>query len=60
MDYSPRGFSVHRISQAGYSSVLPFPSPGDLSDPGIKPTSAALAGGPFTNEAPGKPIAIIG
>ena len=25
-----------------YSSELPFPSPGDLPDPGIKPTSPAL------------------
>ena len=29
----------------GYWSGLPFPSPGDLPDPGIEPTSAALAGG---------------
>jgi len=27
---------------------LPFPSPGNLSDPGIKPASPALAGGFFT------------
>ena len=26
-------------------SELPFPSPGDLPDPGIKPVSPALAGG---------------
>ena len=31
-----------------YWSGLPFLSPGDLSDPGIKPTSPALAGGFFT------------
>ena len=30
-----------------YCSGLPFPS-GDLSDPGIEPTSPALAGGFFT------------
>jgi len=29
----------------GYWSGLPFPSPGDLPDPGIEPTSTALAGG---------------
>ena len=29
----------------GYWSGLPFPSAGDLPDPGIEPTSAALAGG---------------
>jgi len=34
-------------------SGLPFPSPGDLSDPGTEPTSLAslaLAGGFFTTE----------
>ena len=30
-----------------YWSGLPFPPPGDLSNPGIKPTSLALAGGFF-------------
>ena len=29
-------------------SGLPFPSPGDLSDPGIEPGSPALAGGFLT------------
>ena len=33
-----------------YCSGLPFPSPGDLSDPGIEPTSLALAAGFFTTE----------
>ena len=37
-----------------YWSGLPFPSPGDLPDPGIKPMSPALAGGCFTTEPPGK------
>ena len=35
---------------------LPFPSPGDLPDPGTEPTSPALAGGFFTTEPPGKPM----
>ena len=30
------------FSRQEYWSVLPFPSPGDLPDPGIKPRSAAL------------------
>ena len=34
---------------------LPFPPPGDLSDPGIEPASPALAGGFITAGAPGKP-----
>ena len=41
---------------------LPFLSPGDLPDPGIEPVSlgsAALAGGFFTTEPPGKPKATI-
>ena len=36
-------------------SELPFPFPGDLSDPGIEPKSIALEGGFFTTKAPGKP-----
>ena len=35
-----------------YWSGLPFPSPGDLPDPGIEPMSPALAGGFFTTEPP--------
>ena len=39
MDCSPSGSSVHGISQQKYWSWLPFPSPGDLPDQGIKPMS---------------------
>ena len=39
-----------------YWSWLPFPSPGDLPDPGIEPMSPALAGGFFTTEPSGKPM----
>ena len=35
---------------------LPFPSPGDLPDPGTEPTSPASAGGFFTTKLPGKPL----
>ena len=41
-----------------YWSGLPFPSPGDLCNPGIEPASLvspALTGGFFTTEPPGKP-----
>ena len=35
-----------------YWNGLPFPPPGNLPDPGVKPTaSPALAGGLFTTEA---------
>ena len=37
-----------------YWSGLPFPSPGDLPNPGIEPISPALAGGFFTTEPSGK------
>ena len=43
------------IPRQEYRSGLPFPSPGDLPDPGIKPASSILAGGFFTSESPGKP-----
>ena len=42
------------FSRQAYWSGLPFPSPGDLPDPGIKPTSLispALAGGFFSPRA---------
>ena len=35
-------------------SGLPFPSSGDLPNPGIEHVSPALAGGFFTTEPPGK------
>jgi len=40
-----------------YWSGLPFPSPGDLLDPGIEPATPALAGRVFTTEPPWKPSA---
>ena len=43
------------FSRQEYWHGLPFPSPGDLPDSGIKPMSPALAGGFFTTEPPGKP-----
>ena len=45
-----------RFSRQEYWSGLPFPSPGDLPDPGIEPTSPALAGRFFTTAPPGKPM----
>ena len=41
------------FSRQKYWSGLPFPPPGNLPDPGIKPTSPTLAGGFFTVEPPG-------
>ena len=45
-----------KFSRQEYCSGLglPLPSPGDLLNPGIEPTSPALAGGFFTTKSPGK------
>ena len=58
MDCSPPGSFARGIPQARIGEWgLPFPSPGDHSNPGIKPASPALAGVLFTTELPGKPRA---
>ena len=38
-----------------YWSRLPFPSPGDLPEPGIEPRSPALQADSLLSEPPGKP-----
>ena len=38
-----------------YYSELPFPSSGDLSDPGIEPGFPALQANTLPSEPPGKP-----
>ena len=45
-----------RFSRQRYWSGLPFPSPGDLSNPGIKPMSPALQADYLPTELQGKPI----
>ena len=45
----PTGFLME------YWSGWPFPSPGNLPNPGMKPASPALAGGLFNIEPPRKP-----
>ena len=40
------------FSRQEYWSGLPFPTQGDLSDPGLEPASPELAGGFFTAESP--------
>ena len=44
-----------RFSRQGYWSELPFPSPGDLPNPGIKPRSSALQADSLPTELQGKP-----
>ena len=41
------------FSRQEYWSGLPFPSPGDLPDPGIKPRSPALQADALPSEPPG-------
>ena len=55
MDFSPPGSSVHGILQATILEWVSFPSPGDLSNPGIKPGSPALQVDSLAYEPPGKP-----
>ena len=50
------------FSRQEFWSGLPFPTPGDLSNPGIEPespASPALAGRSFITEPPGKPISLV-
>ena len=42
------------FSRQEYWSGLPFPSPGDLPDPGIEPTFPALQADSLLSEPPGK------
>ena len=57
VDCSPSGSSVHGILQEDWSGS-PFPSPGDLPDPGIEPVppvSPTLQAGSLPTEPTGKP-----
>ena len=47
------------FSRQEYWSGLPFPSPGDLPDPGIEPRSPAFQADALTSEPPGKPLRIL-
>ena len=42
------------FSRQEYWSGLPFPSPGDLPDPGIEPVSSALEADSLPSEPPGE------
>ena len=43
------------FSRQEYWSGLPFPTPGDLPDPGIEPGSPELQADSLLSEPPGKP-----
>ena len=51
---NPMDYTVHGIFQARIPE-WPFPSPGDLPTPGIKPRSPALQAGSLPPEPQGKP-----
>ena len=48
------------FSRQKYWSGLPFPSPGDLPDPGIKLGSPELQVDSLPSELPGKPVKVEG
>ena len=54
MEYSPPGSSVHQILQARILEWLPFPSSGDLPNPGTEPVSPALQMDSLLPGPPGK------
>ena len=54
-DCSLPGSSVDGILQARILEWVPFPFPGDLPDPGIKPWSPALQADSLPSESSGKP-----
>ena len=57
VDCSPPAPLSMGFSRREYWSGLPFPSPGDLPDPGTEPKSPALQADALTSEPPGKPMA---
>ena len=54
VDCSPPVFSA--FFREEYWSGLPFPSPGDIPEPGIQPRSPALQADSLPSEPPGKPM----
>ena len=52
---APEALLSMRFFRQEYWSGLPFPSPGDLLDPGIEPRSPTLQADALSSEPPGKP-----
>ena len=59
MDYSPPGSLSIGFPKQEYWSGLPFPSPGDISNPEIEPTSSDLQADSSTLSHMGSPISSI-
>ena len=47
------------FSKQEYQSTLPYPSLGDLPDPGTEPESPALQADSLPSEPPGKPFSVL-
>ena len=58
MDCSPQATLSMRFSRQEYWSGLPFPSPGDLPNPGIKPGSPILWADSLPSEPLGKLVEV--
>ena len=56
MAYSHQASLSMGFPRQEYRSGLPFSSPGDLPEPGIKPTLPAWLVGSFITEPPGQPL----
>ena len=56
MDCSLLGSSVHGILQARILELLPFPSPGDLPEPGTEPRSPTLQVDSLLSKSPGSSV----
>ena len=56
MNCGPLGSSVHGILQQESWSGLPFPSAGDLPDPGTEPGSPECQADSLRSQSPGKPF----
>ena len=52
-------YTVHGILRPEYWSGYPFPSPGDLPNPGIKPRSPKVRADSLLAEPPGK-VEVVG
>ena len=55
----PKDYLVHEILQARILEWEPFPSPGDIPHPGIKPRPPTLQAGSLPAEPQGKPLRTV-
>ena len=53
---NPMDYTIHAIFQARILEWMPFPSPGDLPNPGVEPRSPTLQADSLPAEPQGKPM----